>query len=76
MEEYFDDCMLFMRSQEEKYHKVKNYMLQQTEISDKMRGILLDWLIDLHFKFKMFPQTLYMTVMIIDKYLSKKSATK
>lgn len=68
--------MLFMRSQEEKNHKVKNYMAQQTEISDKMRGILLDWLVDLHFKFKMFPQTLYMTVMIIDKYLCKKSATK
>lgn len=41
-----------------------------------MRGILLDWLIDLHFKFKMFPQTLYMTVMIIDRYISKKGATK
>lgn len=68
--------MLFMRSQEEKNHKVKNYMVQQTEISDKMRGILLDWLVDLHFKFKMFPQTLYMTVMIIDKYLCKKIATK
>jgi hypothetical protein len=41
-----------------------------------MRGILLDWLIDLHHKFTMFPQTLYIMVMIIDKYLSKKTATK
>jgi len=41
-----------------------------------MRGILIDWLIDLHHKFKMFPQTLFATVMIIDKYISKKGANK
>lgn len=41
-----------------------------------MRGILLDWLIDLHLKFKMFPQTLYATSTIIDLYLSKREATK
>lgn len=41
-----------------------------------MRGILLDWLIDLHHKFKMFPQTLHAMVMIIDRYLMKRTATK
>lgn len=41
-----------------------------------MRGILLDWLFDLHLKFKMFPQTLYAMTMIIDMYLSKKDALK
>lgn len=47
-------------------------MPEQKVITEKMRGILIDWIADLHFKFKMFPQTLYMIVMIIDKYLSKK----
>ena len=41
-----------------------------------MRTILLDWIVDIHFKFKMFPQTLYIVVSIIDKYLSLKSITK
>ena len=41
-----------------------------------MRGILIDWIVDLHYKFKMFPQTLYIVVMIIDKYISKREATK
>jgi hypothetical protein len=41
-----------------------------------MRGILFDWIIDLHHKFKMFPQTLFATATIIDKYISKKSASK
>lgn len=53
-----------------------NYMLNQPAITDKMRGILIEWIADLHYKFKMFPETLYKVVTIIDKFLSKKEATK
>lgn len=73
---YFEDCFKFMLSQERKNYHLKNYLGEQLEINEKMRGILLDWLIDLHLKFKMFPQTLYATVAIIDLYLSKRTATK
>lgn len=65
-----------MMKQESKNYKLKNYMGDQTEINEKMRGILLDWIVDLHQKFKMFPSTLYATIMIIDIYLSKCVATK
>lgn len=41
-----------------------------------MRGILLDWLYDLHLKYKMFPETLYLFTMIIDRYLSVKDVPK
>ena len=41
-----------------------------------MRGILLDWIVDLHLRFKMFPETLFTVVMIIDKYLMKKQVSK
>ena len=41
-----------------------------------MRGILLDWLIDLHLKFKMFPETIYAVTMILDRYLAKKAVSK
>lgn len=41
-----------------------------------MRAILLDWLVDIHFKYKMFPQTLYIVVSIIDKFLSIKPIGK
>ncbi len=76
VEDYFEECFHFMMEQEEKNYKLQNYMSAQTDINEKMRGILLDWIIDLHHKFKMFPQTLYATAMIIDLYLSKKQATK
>lgn len=34
-----------------------------------MRGILIDWLVDVHLKYKMVPETLFLTVYLIDKYL-------
>lgn len=37
-----------------------------------MRAILIDWLIDVHLKFKLLSETLYLTVNIIDRYLSQK----
>ena len=36
-----------------------------------MRGILIDWLVDVHLKFKLLPETLFLTVNIIDRYLEK-----
>lgn len=66
-----------MLQQEKKTYHLNNYLTDKTtEINGKMRGILLDWLIDLHHKFKMFPETLFTITMIIDTYLSKKTVTK
>lgn len=36
-----------------------------------MRAILIDWLIEVHLKFKLLPETLFLTVNIIDRYLEK-----
>lgn len=41
-----------------------------------MRTILLDWIVDIHLKFKMFPQTLFIITAIIDKYLSIRNVKK
>lgn len=47
------------------------YMNHQPEINDKMRSILVDWLIEVHLKFKLLPETLFITVNIIDRFLEK-----
>ena len=44
----------------------ENYQL---EITEKYRQYLVDWLAELHYKFKMVPETLFVTVGIIDKTL-------
>ena len=52
------------------------YMEQQTSINERMRSILVDWLAAVLPKFDLAPNTLYLTVNIIDRYLSKMEATK
>ena len=53
-----------------------NYMNNQKEINEQMRSILIDWIIDVHGKFGFCDETLYMTVLIIDRYSSIKKITR
>ena len=70
--EYFNDIYNNILEEEKKYFKNPNYMSFQTDINEKMRAILLDWLIEVHLKFKLRPETMYITVNLIDRYLEKK----
>ena len=47
-----------------------NFMDKQKEINEQMRGILIDWIIDVHYKFGFTDETLFMTVLTIDRYLT------
>ena len=51
-------------------------MAHQGEINDKMRAILIDWLIEVHLKFKLQPETLFITITIIDRYLELQRVSK
>lgn len=51
-------------------------MAHQTDVNAKMRAILIDWLLEVHFKFKLLPETLYLTVNIIDRYLERKPVVR
>ena len=69
-DEYFDDICMELNSKEEKYLPNPNYMSIQKDINHRMRAILIDWLIDVHLKYKMVPQTMYISVNLIDRFLS------
>lgn len=47
------------------------YMQNQTDINEKMRAILIDWLIEVHLKFKLLPETLFLTINLIDRFLER-----
>ena len=51
-------------------------IISQKEINEQMRSILIDWIIDVHYKFNFTDETLFMTVLIIDRYISYKSISK
>ncbi|GAA6052176.1 hypothetical protein JCM3770_001257 [Rhodotorula araucariae] len=47
-----------------------DYMSNQNEVTWKMRGILVDWLVEIHTKFRLLPETIFLAVNIIDRFLS------
>jgi cyclin B len=71
-EEYIDDIFEHIKSIEFDHLPNPSYMKQQVDINERMRGILIDWLIDVHLKFKLLPETMFLTVNLIDRYLEKK----
>ncbi|KAM7260280.1 hypothetical protein ACFE04_016021 [Oxalis oulophora] len=43
----------------------------QTDLTPSMRGILVDWLVEVSEEYKLVPDTLFLTVNFIDRFLSK-----
>ena len=74
--EYVNDIFSYWFRVEPDTQVAPNYMLIQTDINDKMRAILIDWLVEVHLKFKLMPETLFLTHNLIDRFLSKKVVTR
>lgn len=72
--EYVPTMYHYLR-QLEKETAVKQDFLKGCPINGKMRGVLLDWLIEVHLQFKLLQETLYMTVAIIDRFLQVEGFT-
>ena len=75
-DEYFDDICQELFSNEDKYLVDPKYMSNQPDINHRMRAILIDWLIDVHLKYKLVPQTMYIAVNLIDRYLEKNETNR
>ena len=75
--EYLEEIHKHMKSLESKGIALSNYMsLIQTDINEKMRIILINWLIEVHFKFHLLNETLFISINIIDRYLSQKNINR
>lgn len=53
-----------------------NYLATQTEINEKMRLILVDWLVDVCLKFKVHAETFFLAVDLMDRYLAATKTTR
>ena len=67
--EYANDMYAHFREKEFRASVSSTYMTRQPHINEKMRAILVDWLVEVHLKFKLVPETLYLTVNLIDRFL-------
>ncbi|CZR65112.1 related to G2/mitotic-specific cyclin 3 [Phialocephala subalpina] len=70
--EYGDEIFAYMRELEIKMLPNAHYMDNQTEIQWSMRSVLMDWLIQVHCRFSLLPETLFLCVNYIDRFLSCK----
>ena len=75
--EYLPEIYELYKSSEFNFMVNPNYMsIIQTNINEKMRAILIDWLIDVHLKFNLLSETLFLTINILDRYLEKKTINR
>nr|CAA49640.1 mitotic B-type cyclin [Schizosaccharomyces pombe] len=74
-EEYAPEIFEYIRKLDLKCLPNPKYMDQQKELTWKMREILNEWLVEIHSNFCLMPETLYLAVNIIDRFLSRRSCS-
>ncbi len=75
MAEYAPEIMEYMMSLEKNIMPGPGFMELQKELNWHMRAVLVDWLIEIQWKSKLLPETLYLTVNIIDRFLSRRAVS-
>ncbi|KAK6429886.1 B-type cyclin, partial [Oleoguttula sp. CCFEE 5521] len=70
--EYGDEIFAYMRSLEARMSPNPRYMESQQEIQWSMRAVLIDWVVQVHSRFNLLPETLFLTINYIDRFLSCK----
>ncbi|VDC07482.1 unnamed protein product [Peniophora sp. CBMAI 1063] len=68
--EYVGEIFEYLKEIEKQSQPNPEYMNNQKDLAWKMRGILTDWLIQVHMRFRLLPETLFLAVNIIDRFLS------
>ncbi|OWZ18940.1 Cyclin B [Phytophthora megakarya] len=67
--QYAEDITNYHLEIEKKRKISSSYMTRQSDINPKMRSILVDWLVDVHYKYGLLPQTLHIAVLLLDHFL-------
>ncbi|KAJ4295759.1 G2/mitotic-specific cyclin [Collariella sp. IMI 366227] len=70
--EYANDIFEYLRDLETTSMPNPQYMSHQDDLEWKTRGILIDWLVEVHLRFHLLPETLFLAVNIVDRFLSEK----
>jgi cyclin B len=73
--EYVNDIYQYLMIKEKDRVDFR-YLSLQPDINEKMRAILVDWLVEVHRMFKLLPETLFLSISIIDRYLSIKQVAR
>ncbi|CAN7939700.1 unnamed protein product, partial [Ixodes hexagonus] len=67
--QYVKDIFDYLVSLEEAFPVHEQYLKRQPHITGDMRAILINWLMQVHTRFQLLPETLFLTVSVIDRFL-------
>ncbi|KAL4613370.1 G2/mitotic-specific cyclin-B2 [Arapaima gigas] len=73
--EYVKDIYVYLR-QLEAQQSIRPRYMEGYEINERMRALLVDWLIQVHSRFQLLQETLYMTVAILDRFLQEQPVSR
>ncbi|KAJ7325462.1 A/B/D/E cyclin [Mycena albidolilacea] len=68
--EYVADIQRYLKEVELTTLPPRNYMASQTALTWDMRALLNDWLLQVHTRFHLLPETLFLSTRLIDRFLS------
>ncbi|XP_076004973.1 cyclin-A2 [Genypterus blacodes] len=74
--EYAAEIHTYLREMEVKTRPKAGYMKKQPDITNSMRAILVDWLVEVGEEYKLQNETLYLAVNYIDRFLSSMSVLR
>lgn len=72
---YVREIYSYLTYLEQKY-RVSPDFLDKKSVTARMRSVLVDWLIQVHMKFQLLQETMYLTVHLIDAYLERTDVSK
>lgn len=68
--EYVNDIFPYLSELEHKTLPDSQYLFKQKHLKPKMRSILVDWLVEMHTRFRLLPETLFLAINIMDRFMS------
>lgn len=70
--EYAPEIFNYLHELEQKLAPYPHYMDNQEELKWEMRSVLIDWVVQVHQRFNLLPETLFLTVNYVDRFLSRR----
>uniref|UniRef100_A0A1E1XE05 Putative g2/mitotic-specific cyclin a n=1 Tax=Amblyomma aureolatum TaxID=187763 RepID=A0A1E1XE05_9ACAR len=74
--EYAQDIFDYMASLEVQWPVQPKFLRLQPSVTPEMRSILVNWLMQVHSRFQLLPETLFLTVSLVDRFLQVQSVSR
>jgi len=73
--EYADDIMASLRAQETGRTEA-DFLAAQSDINQRMRAVLVNWMVEVHRKFKLTEPTYFLAINLVDRFLAAKQVKR